>query len=77
MMADVLQRSVTVCIEDEATSRGTAILALRALGVWRTLDAVPARLGKTYQPNPDRALVYQKGSRRQAELYDLVVGNRA
>jgi gluconokinase len=74
LMADMLQRTVVTCIEGEATSRGTAILALHALGIWSKLDAMPAELGERYTPNPERMLVYQNARERQSCLYDLVIG---
>ena len=77
VMADVLQRPVVVSSEKEDTSRGTAILALHALGIWPTLDTVPAELGNTYWPNPQRAPVYQRGIERQHRLYDALVGHDA
>ena len=63
--------------EDEATSRGSAIIALNGLGVWSTLQDIPASVGKTYHVNPKRALEYQKGVERQHKLYDLIVGHDA
>jgi gluconokinase len=74
LMADVLQRPVTVTGEDEATSRGAAILALRGLEVWPALDTIPARLGATYPPDSQRAQVYQAAMRRQQQLYDALAG---
>ena len=55
LMADVLQRPVDLCREVELTSRGTAILALRALGRWATLEDVPLPAGHVYEPDPRRA----------------------
>lgn len=75
LMADMLQRPVVTCIEGEATSRGTAILALHALGAWPKLDTVPAELGERYLPSSERAQVYQNGRERQRCLYDLVIGH--
>ena len=75
LLADTLGRTIAICNESEATSRGTAILALDALGIWATLDAIPAELGRTYSPNPKRTLTYQKGRERQSHLYNLVIGS--
>ncbi|MDP3061917.1 MAG: FGGY-family carbohydrate kinase, partial [Chloroflexota bacterium] len=72
-MADVLQRPVTVCAEPEATSRGVAVLALRALGVWPRLDAVPAALGETYHPDAERGKIYSAALERQAAMYDKLI----
>lgn len=75
VMADVLQRPVTVCAEEDATVRGAAVLALHALGRWRALDDVPAALGATYEPNPRRGNVYQTAMKRQHRLYDALLGH--
>jgi gluconokinase len=73
VMADALQRPVTVCAEPEATSRGVAVLALRALGVWQRLDAVPAALGETYHPDAERGKIYRVAMERQVALYDQLI----
>ncbi len=77
VMADVLQRSIVVSREKEDTSRGTAILALHALSIWPTLETVPAELGATYQPDTQRAPVYQKSIEKQHKLYDTLIGHDA
>jgi gluconokinase len=74
LMADVLQRPVAVTGEDEATSRGTAILALHGLGVWPALNTIPARLGPIYHPDPERSQVYRAAIQRQQQLYDALAG---
>ena len=43
VMADVLQRPIAMSPESEDTIRGTAILALNALGVWSSLTDVSSR----------------------------------
>ena len=73
VMADVLGRTVTVCLEDEATSRGTAILALVSLGVWSKLDVVPAALGESFEPDPHRTTLYQKLANEHQILYDRII----
>ena len=73
VMADVLGRTVTVSLEDEATSRGTAILALASLGPWSRVDVVPAALGGTFEPNPHRTELYRKPAREHHMLYDRMI----
>ena len=75
LVADVLQHPVTVLAEEQATSRGTAALALRALDIWPTLEAVLPELGATYQPNRQRASTYLTGIERQHRLYDTFIGH--
>ena len=72
--ADVLGRPVTASAVVEATARGVALLALRSLGVIRTLDEIAAPLGETYQPDMTTHLVYQRAAQRQQTLYALFYG---
>lgn len=73
-MADVLGVPVGVSAEQQDTSRGTAILALNALGVWDELDTHPAQIAETYEPNPARFDFYASARERQAELYSQLLG---
>lgn len=72
--ADVLGRPVTASAVVEATARGVALLALRSLGVIRTLDAIVAPLGETYQPDMTAHAHYQRAAQRQQTLYALFYG---
>ncbi len=72
-MADVLGVSVGVSAEQQDTSRGTAVLALNALGIWDTLDDYPALIAETYEPNMANADVYASARERQAELYSRLL----
>ena len=73
LIADVLGREVVQCIEPEATSRGTAVLDLRAVGLWQSLNDVGPELGSTYRPDPERADVYLTGEKSHDILYDELV----
>jgi gluconokinase len=73
-MADVLGVPVAASAEPQDTSRGTAILALNALGVWEDLDAHPAQIAETYVPNPANADIYARARERQAKLYSRLLG---
>ena len=72
-MADVLGQPVIASTEPEATSRGSALLALEALGALPSIEAIPAADGKVYQPNPARHERYQQAIKRQQELYGLLI----
>ncbi len=74
LMADVLQQPVLLSHETELTSRGTAILALRALGLWSTLEDVPLKAAESYEPDVRKGAVYQAAMARQKELYAALVG---
>jgi gluconokinase len=76
-MADVLGQPIGLSREEELTSRGTAILAWRALGEWRGLEDVPLRPEETYEPDASRSAVYQRAIERQHALYDQLIGHEA
>jgi gluconokinase len=72
-MADVMGHSVVASGEVEATSRGTALLALKALGILPSLEAISAQDGMIYEPNKERHEIYQAAMARQQELYGRLV----
>jgi gluconokinase len=74
MMADVLQHNVRLSHEAELTSRGAAILALRAMGSWASLDEVALPLEETCAPDASRADVYGRAIDRQRGLYQSLIG---
>jgi len=73
MLADALKLKVVMSPEREASSRGAALLALYALGrrsgLWKE---EPAR-GRTFRPRAAAHAVYEKGRRRQQQLYQLLL----
>ena len=73
-MSDVLGVPVGVSAEQQDTSRGTAVLALNALGVWDSLDTHHAHIAETYEPNLANAELYAEGRQRQSELYRRLLG---
>ena len=73
-MSDVLGVPVGVSAEHQDTSRGTAILALHALGIWDTLDTFPAKIADTYQPSPEHVGAYANARERQSVLYSRLLG---
>ena len=73
IMADTLDRPVTVSGVEEASSRGAALLALEGLGELQ-IEAAPAPLGETFEPDPDRHEVYREALARQQRLYEAVLG---
>ena len=73
IIADALGRPVVASEEDEATSRGVALLALRSLGALRSLDDAPAADGQVYEPDASRHAMYREAIERQQRLYDLLV----
>ena len=77
MMADVLQHRVLLSHEPELTSRGTAVLALRALGAWTSLHDVPLPDLESCAPDPARAGVYRRAMERQQRLYEVLIARGA
>ena len=72
-MADVLQGQVHVPAQEQATSRGAAILALNALGVWEGFDDVMPEIASVYEPRDEHRSTYAQAVERQAELYESVI----
>jgi gluconokinase len=73
MMADVLGHTVAISNVAEASSRGAALLALEALGIVKSLEEIPAPLGKSFQPDEESHHRYLEGMKRQNEVYDLLI----
>jgi gluconokinase len=74
MMADALGQEVVVSREREASSRGAALLALEGSGVIQDLRDLPAEDGEALRPDSARHALYREARRRQARLYDALVG---
>ncbi len=69
--ADVCQRELRVMESEEATCRGAAMLAGRAIGLFRDLAAARdamVRVKKTVAPDPRRAEAYAAAYRRYCAL---------
>jgi gluconokinase len=75
IFADVIGRPVVASAEAEATSRGTAILALRTLGVLTSLEDAAVADGTLYQPDGARHARYQEAITRQGWLYEQLIGH--
>lgn len=69
MMADALGREVQVCIEKEATSRGTALLALERLGAIGSIGDLAPLLGDRVGAVPEHHDIYQRMLAVQRRLY--------
>lgn len=68
ILADVLERPVTLSAVDEASARGAAIFALERLG----LNPFPAPLGPIFEPRPERAEAHRAARERQRRLYETL-----
>ena len=75
IIADTFGVPVIASAETEATSRGTALLALRALGAIDALSDLPAQTGVVFMPDAARHTIYKRAMERQKWLYNAVVGS--
>ena len=72
IVADALGVPLAISPEEEASSRGAALLALAQLGV---PPPTPAPPGRTVAPDMGRHAVYRRAIERQGRLYEIVVGS--
>jgi gluconokinase len=71
ILADALGRRVVLAAEEEATSRGAALVALERLGA-PAAPAVPA--GDAFEPDPARGAVYRAARARQEDAEARLAG---
>lgn len=74
IVCDVLDQEVAVSAVAEATSRGTALLALECSGAITDLSQRPAPLGQLFSPRRRYRGVYAAAMDRQQRLYDVLLG---
>ncbi|MBI5031327.1 MAG: gluconokinase [Chloroflexi bacterium] len=74
IITDTLGVPVLASAEPEATIRGTALLALKAVGVIDSLSDLPAQTGVVILPDAARHEIYKCAMERQKRLYNRVVG---
>ncbi|MCX7016305.1 MAG: FGGY-family carbohydrate kinase [Candidatus Sumerlaeota bacterium] len=73
IFADALGRPLSLAPTGEATSRGVALLALRAAGLIPSLDALPLGELPSVKPSKERTRLYRDALLRQRDLYkDLI-----
>lgn len=70
LMTDVLQIPINLTNITEDTCRGTAILALKSLGIWDSWEEVPVSIVRKYYPNPNKAALLREAMARQNDLYN-------
>jgi gluconokinase len=70
LLADVLERPLTLSAVDEPSARGAAAVALERLGG----DVAPAPLGRRFEPRPERAAIHREARGRQRVLYATAPG---
>ena len=72
-IADVLGAVIHTTADDEATTRGAAMLALHAVGIWRTLSDFPSETAASFEPRAQYRAVHDAGIDRQTTLYEQIV----
>lgn len=73
IMTNALGRPVAASGVPEASGRGSALLALEALGIIPDLEKAPDFIGAIYEPAPRIHLRYREAMARQKELYQKLV----
>lgn len=74
IIANVLGKPITACLEPEATSRGIAWLALESMGKLDLVKSQSPELGCTYEPNFNAHQIYQEALLAQENLYKKLLG---
>jgi gluconokinase len=72
MLSDALNLPVMTSPEQEASSRGAALLALEAQGRFKKLSSIAPRPGHRYRPHKPTHAIYARARERQRRLYDLL-----
>ena len=73
IIADTLGASLYPSLEQEASARGAALLALEAMGMLPDATQVPALLKPEVKPDAKQHVVYRKGAARQRHLYQALL----
>src|SRR5208283_2960519 len=75
--ADITQRPVLTMKNEEAACLGAAILAGKAVGMYKSIDEACEKMvsvKKRFEPNPANFEIYEKTYQRYVQLYDDLVG---
>jgi xylulokinase len=75
--ADITQRPVLTMKNEEAACLGAAILAGKAVGMYKSIDEACEKMisvKKRFEPNPANFETYEKTYQRYVQLYDDLLG---
>jgi len=72
LMADILGSRVTQSAEAEGSARGSAVLALEAIGAITDLSVLPVPAGPSFEPDRKNHAIYREARKRQEGLYELM-----
>ena len=73
VMADVLGSEILVPESKQLTSRGTAILALKYSGLWKSLDEYLPVIGHEVEPDMQRNKIYLDAIAQHKTLYEMLI----
>ena len=73
IIADTFGASLFPSLDQEASARGAALLALEAMGLLPDVAEVPTHVKQAVKPDPEKYVVYRKGATRQKHLYQLLL----
>lgn len=74
IMADIIGTPITICLQDEISALGAAVLAMASTGVYGNKDVAyaanrMAHFGETVHPNLEKTKVYAEVAKIQRQLY--------
>lgn len=74
IMADIIGLPITICLQDEISALGAAVLAMASTGVYGTKDIAyaanqMAHFGETVYPDPAKTAQYNEVAKIQRQLY--------
>jgi gluconokinase len=76
IVADTLGVPVYPSLDQEASARGAALLALEAMGILPDVARVPPHLKPPVKPDAERHAVYRNAAERQQKLYKILLDKR-
>src|SRR5947199_101683 len=65
------------CLEPEASSRGAGIIVAEQMGLLSSMDDLPASLGETIVPRPERSAAYGRMLKADGALFDSLYGRNS
>jgi gluconokinase len=75
IIADTINVPIYPSLEQEASARGAALLALEALGVIPDLGAQEPAVGEPILPDKQKGVIYRQAALRQRDLYQRLLND--
>jgi gluconokinase len=73
IISDVTGRPLVASTEEDASSRGAALMALERLGAISDIGEAEAPRGQIYEPDPERHARYREARARHEKFYSLLM----